>query len=234
MRSLPILAAAGSVVEAVHPRTIVSENAYTCNPSNGIDISFTDSGREGSKIIADFPTIRMAVIGPAHGFPGGDSHVGCGGTVEWEDWAPYVRFAIANVTWRANDLNLTDKADFFSLSARVDMDVVHMENTTPVRYPLTSDKSSAAMLDVEINPKLDEFQGKYEVTAKNPKPFWSYCQNGYLSNTTTGWSMELGLDWEPCHEPIPSPWGQRVIKGWESCTYPQTNATATRLFPMLE
>ncbi|KAI0483514.1 hypothetical protein F4859DRAFT_512171 [Xylaria cf. heliscus] len=220
-----LLILTASVVGAVHSVSVVSTNAYTCNAVSGVDIAFA---ADEKSITASFPPITLAVEPPAHGYPGGNSSVACGATVEFEDWRTGVRFAISDVTWRTGELNLTKKNLLHSLRAKVDLAVEHETNTYPLHYPIVKNYASATL--------------------------WSTCFNGYLANTTKitfqlggsssgggtsqpGWSMDLGLIWESCYAPNETVWGQKVIRGWESCTYRETNATRKRskaLYPMLE
>ncbi|RWA11322.1 hypothetical protein EKO27_g3776 [Xylaria grammica] len=239
-----------SVADAIHSVSVVSLNAYDCNAVSGVDVAFASDEKS---ITASFPLISLTVAPPAHGYPGGNSSVGCGATVEFEDWPTGVRFAISNVTWHTGALNLTKSNLLHSLRAKVDLVVEHETNTYPLHYPIVKNYASATLLDLDIDPALNDFQGKYELSAKNPRPYWSTCFNGYLANATKitfqlggsssgggtsqpGWSMDLGLVWESCYAPNETVWGQKVIRGWESCTYRETNATAKRskaLYPML-
>ncbi|KAI8631279.1 hypothetical protein F5Y19DRAFT_25635 [Xylariaceae sp. FL1651] len=244
--------ALASTVKAIHSVSVLSTSPYTCNAVSGIDIAFAD---DENSITASFPPIALTVEPPAHGYPGGNSSVGCGGTVQFEDWPTGVRFAISDVTWHTGNLNLTAENTLNSLTAKVDFEVEHLTNYYPLHYPLIKDYSSATLLDLEVNPALSDFQGKYELSAKNPNMFWSTCFNGYLDNVTKitfelggysvgggtsqpGWSMGLGLVWQTCYAPNETSWGQKIIKGWESCTYRDTNQTTTAkksklLYPML-
>ncbi|RYC64121.1 hypothetical protein CHU98_g2069 [Xylaria longipes] len=247
---LPLFTA--SVVDAIHAVSVLSTSPYTCNAVSGVDIAFAD---DENSITANFPPIALTVEVPAHGNPGGNSTVGCGGTVEFEDWPSGVRFAVSDVTWRTGNLNLTEDNLLHSLTAKVDLAVEHETNTYPLRYPLVKNYASATLLDVDINPALSDYQGAYETSTKNPNQYWSTCFNGYLANVTKltfqlsgrssgggtsepGWSMDVGLVWESCYAPNETIWGQKVINGWESCTYRETNATTTKrskaLYPMLE
>ncbi|KAI0966242.1 hypothetical protein F4678DRAFT_304810 [Xylaria arbuscula] len=239
-----------SAVHAIHSVSVASTNAYTCNAVSGVDIAFAS---DENSITASFPPIELTVAVPAHGNPGGNSSVGCGATVEFEDWPSGVCFAISDVTWHTGKLNLTEDNLLHSLTAKVDFAVEHETNTYPLHYPIINDYASATLLDVDVNPALSDFQGKYQYSAKNPSLYWSTCFNGYLANTTKitfalggsssgggtsqpGWSMDLGLVWQSCYAPNETTWGQTVIKGWESCTYRTSNATAKRstgLYPML-
>ncbi|KAI0459093.1 hypothetical protein F5B21DRAFT_511551 [Xylaria acuta] len=250
MRHISLILTA-SVVDAIHSVSVVSTNAYTCNAVSGIDIAFAPDEKS---ITASFPPIALTVAPPAHGYPGGNSSVGCGGTVEFEDWPGGVRFAISDVTWHTGKLNLTKNNLLHSLTAKVDLAVEHETNTYPLHYPIVKNYASATLLDVDINPALSDYQGKYEISTKNPRQYWSTCFNGYLANITKitfqlggrssgggtsqpGWSMDVGLVWESCYAPNETVWGQKVIRGWESCTYRETNATVKRskaLYPMLE
>ncbi|KAI0419465.1 hypothetical protein F5X98DRAFT_384737 [Xylaria grammica] len=274
------LALVASVADATHSVSVVSLNAYDCNAVSGVDVAFASDEKS---ITASFPLISLTVAPPAHGYPGGNSSVGCGATVEFEDWPTGVRFAISNVTWHTGALNLTKSNLLHSLRAKVDLVVEHETNTYPLHYPIVKNYASATLvfsafyfifrisspvvqivrdklltvclmqLDLDIDPALNDFQGKYELSAKNPRPYWSTCFNGYQANATKitfqlggsssgggtsqpGWSMDLGLVWESCYAPNETVWGQKVIRGWESCTYRETNATAKRskaLYPML-
>ncbi|KAI0532144.1 hypothetical protein GGR58DRAFT_517952 [Xylaria digitata] len=209
---LPIFAA--SAVDAIHSVSVVSSNAYTCNAVSGVDIAFASDEKS---ITTSFPPIALTVEAPAHGYLGGNSSIGCGATVEFEDWPSGVRFAILGVAWHTGKLNLTKNNLLHSLRAKVDL------------------------LDVDVDPALSDFQGKYEFSTKNPRPYWSTCFNGYLANTTKisfqlggsssgggtsqpGWSMDLGLIWESCYAPNETTWGQKA------------NSTVKRskaLYPML-
>ncbi|KAI1758206.1 hypothetical protein F4782DRAFT_477034 [Xylaria castorea] len=250
MRHVHLLLAA-SVVDAIHSVSVVSTSAYTCNAVSGVDIAFAPDEKS---ITASFPPIALTVESPAHGYPGGNSTVGCGGTVEFEDWPSGVRFAISDVTWHTGKLNLTTNNLLHSLWAKVELAVEHETNTYPLHYPIVKNYASATLLDVDINPALSDYQGRFEISRKNPRQYWSTCFNGWLANATKitfqlggrssgggtsqpGWSMDLGLVWESCYAPNETVWGQKVIRGWESCTYRETNATAKRskaLYPMLE
>ncbi|KAI1118335.1 hypothetical protein F5Y14DRAFT_447208 [Nemania sp. NC0429] len=246
---LPIVIA--SAVDAIHSVSVVSQSPYTCNAVSGVDIAF---GAGDKSITASFPPIALTVAPPAHGYPGGNSSVGCGATVEFEDWPTGVRFAISDVTWHAVDLNLTKKNLLHSLRAKVDFAVEHTTNTYPLHYPIVKNYASATLLNLNIDPALSDYQGRYRRSEKNPKPYWSTCFNGYGANKTKitfelygdssgggtsqpGWSMDLGLVWESCYAPNETVWGQKVIRGWERCTYRETNETMRRskaLYPMLE
>ncbi|KAI0902890.1 hypothetical protein F4823DRAFT_637436 [Ustulina deusta] len=245
---IPILMS--SAVDAIHSVSVVSTSPYTCNAVSGVDIAFAS---DENSITASFPPIALTVELPAHGYPGGNSSVACGGTVEFEDWPSNVRFAISDVTWNTGGLDLTEDNLLHSLRAKVDLVVEHETNTYPLHYPIVKNYASTTLLDVDLNPSLSDFQGKYQFSAKNPSPYWSTCFGGYLANTTKitfelggsssgggtsqpGWSMDLGLVWESCYPPNETVWGQQVIRGWESCTYRETNATTKRskaLYPML-
>ncbi|KAI1174373.1 hypothetical protein F4777DRAFT_554307 [Nemania sp. FL0916] len=251
MRSLLPILIASAVVEAIHSVSVVSSNAYTCNPVSGIDIAF---GPGDQSISANFPPIALAVEFPAHGYPGGNSSVGCGGTVEFEDFPSGVRFAISDITWRTGKLNLTKNNLFYSLTAKVDFAVEHNTNTYPIHYPVVKDYASATLLNMNVNPALSDYHDVYEHSAKNPNIYWSTCFNGWGANVTKmtfeisgktdgggtsepGWGMDLGLVWESCYAPNETNWGQKVIRGWESCSYRETNATKKRskqLYPMLD
>lgn len=145
MRYILLLLTA-SVADAVHSVSVVSTNAYTCNAVSGIDIAFSP---DKEKITASFPPIKLTVESPAHGYPGGNSTVGCGGTVEFEDWAGGVRFAISDVTWHTGKLNLTKNNLLHSLRAKVEMAVEHETNTYPLHYPMIKDYSSATLVCFE-------------------------------------------------------------------------------------
>ncbi|KAI0100279.1 hypothetical protein GGR51DRAFT_358745 [Nemania sp. FL0031] len=241
---LPILAASGA--DAIHAVSVKSTSPYTCNAVSGVDIAFAS---DSNSITANFPPISLAVEYPAHGNPGGNSSVACGGTVEFEDWPTGVQFAISDVTWHTGKLNLAKNNQLRSLTAKVNLEIEHETNTYPIKYPVVKDYSSATLLDVNFNPALSDYQGEYEHSMKNPSPYWSSCFNGYLANTTKltfelsgyssgggtsepGWSMDLGLVWQSCYAPNETVWGQKVIRGWESCTYRDTNATAKRSIPL--
>ncbi|KAI1345826.1 hypothetical protein F5Y01DRAFT_299423 [Xylaria sp. FL0043] len=239
-----------SAVDAIHSVSVVSTSPYTCNAVSGVDVAFAPDEKS---ITASFPPIALTVEVPAHGYPGGNSTVACGGTVEFEDWPSGVRFAISDVTWHTAKLNLTEDNLLHSLWAKVDLAVEHETNDYPLRNPLVKDYASASLLDVDVNPSLSDFHDEFQFSAKNPSLYWSTCFNGWLANVTKitfqlggkssgggtsepGWSMDLGLVWESCYAPNETVWGQKVIKGWESCTYRETNATAKRskaLYPML-
>ncbi|KAI1148924.1 hypothetical protein F4825DRAFT_453976 [Nemania diffusa] len=237
---LPILAA--SAVDAIHSVSVLSTSPYTCNAVSGVDIAFAPDEKS---ITASFPPIKLTVAPPAHGYPGGNSSVGCGATVEFEDWPTGVRFAVSDVTWHTGLLNLTKQNLLHSLNAKVDFAVEHETNTYPLHYPIVKNYASATLLDVDINPSLSDYKGVYEHSIKNPRVYWSTCFNGWSANATKitfslggqssgggtsepGWSMDLGLVWESCYAPNETVWGQKVIRGWESCTYRETNATTRR------
>ncbi len=96
---IPILMS--SAVDAIHSVSVVSTSPYTCNAVSGVDIAFAS---DENSITASFPPIALTVELPAHGYPGGNSSVACGGTVEFEDWPSNVRFAISDVTWNTGGL----------------------------------------------------------------------------------------------------------------------------------
>jgi hypothetical protein len=139
--------ALASAVEAIHSVSVASTNAYTCNAVSGVDIAFADDEKS---IKASFPPIALTVVGPAHGNPGGYSTVGCGGTVEFEDWPSGVRFAISDVTWHTGDLNLTKDNLLHSLTAQVDLEVDHETNTYPLHYPIVKDYASATLVCLRV------------------------------------------------------------------------------------
>ncbi|KAI1373892.1 hypothetical protein F4677DRAFT_461752 [Hypoxylon crocopeplum] len=248
MRTLLSIAVLSCAANAIHSVSVVSETPYDCDAVGGVDVAFTPK-EDG--IRANFPTIWLSEVSPAHGYPGGYSLVGCGATVEFEDF-PNGRFAIANVTWSIKNLNLTKGDNLYSLRSKVDLIIEHLTNYSPIRYPIVKDKSSAVLIDLDINPGLattEDYQGEFKLTKENPNPVWSTCYNGYLANVTKldfqigastkgggrsspGWSMDFGLIWEKCYAPNETTWGQTIIKGWESCTYRETNQTSNRLPPL--
>ncbi|KAK8116494.1 uncharacterized protein PG998_004775 [Apiospora kogelbergensis] len=132
--------------DAIHSDTVESGNSWTCDASRGIDISFTPAP-EHHQILVSFPTIYMGVMPPAHGYPGGESNVGCSATVGFVDFASQRRFAIANVTWRAdNGLDLPKGADLYRLNAQVEYRIERSMGTTPIKYPIIKDLSLATMV----------------------------------------------------------------------------------------
>ncbi|KAI1505579.1 hypothetical protein F5X99DRAFT_368515 [Biscogniauxia marginata] len=242
MISLFTFAALSRTASAVHAAAVRSNTPYDCNAVSGVDVSFSAD----EKIIhANFPTIDLTVKPPAHGFPGGDSNVVCDATVEFEDWPTQVRFAVANVTWHANELNLAENDNFYSLAAKFDLSVQHLRNYSPIQYPLIFDYASSTLLDLDVDPGIGNksYTGEFEYFAENPNLVWSTCFGGYLANTTSltfelrahtenggtsapGWSMDLGLVWEDCYSPDDLNWGQIIHKNWESCTFQEGNSTS--------
>ncbi|KAK7964442.1 hypothetical protein PG988_011416 [Apiospora saccharicola] len=155
---------------AIHANSVETRDSWSCDASRGIDISFTPAP-EHRQLLVRFPTIALSVVPPAHGNPDGYSNVGCSPTVGFLDFANQRRFAIANVTWRAdNGVNLTRGQELYRLTAKVEYMIERWMGTTPVKYPIVKDLSSAVMLDMEVDPKLgnDGLQGKFEYTAENP------------------------------------------------------------------
>ncbi|RYP43934.1 hypothetical protein DL768_009565 [Monosporascus sp. mg162] len=167
MRKALALAALFRATSGLHSVAVRSSNAYNCDPINGIDIAFSE---DRNKISAKFPTIDLTVYPPAHGNPGGYSTVSCGASVEFEDWLSQVRFAIQNVTWHVDNLNLTGNNNLYSLTAKVDMRVAHLTNYYPIKYPLVFDYAASTLLDLDVNPGIgnDSYQGEFEYFANNP------------------------------------------------------------------
>ncbi|KAI2619888.1 hypothetical protein GGR54DRAFT_601732 [Hypoxylon sp. NC1633] len=249
MKVFLLFAMFSCTTNAIHSVSVVSETPYDCDAVRGVDVYFTpnDDG-----IHANFPTVHLSVMPPAHGYPGGYSQVGCGATVEFEDFPGGVRFSIANVTWNVQNLSLTKGDNLYSLRSKVDLIIEHLTNYSPIKYPLVKDKSSATLIDLDVNPALattEDYQGEYILTKENPNQVWSTCYNGYLANVTKldlrigastkgggtslpGWSMDFGLVWEGCYAPNETNWGENIIKGWESCTYREANQTSNRLLPL--
>lgn len=140
-----LAALSATSVRAIHPVSVLSSSPYTCNAVSGVDIDFAT---DEQSILARFPPIALSVEPPAHGNPGGDSAVGCGATVQFEDFPTAVRFRIADVTWRTGKLNLTTDNTLDSLRARVDLIVVHQPDPEPVINPVVKNYASANLVRV--------------------------------------------------------------------------------------
>ncbi|KAK6858898.1 hypothetical protein PG995_004751 [Apiospora arundinis] len=249
--SLTLLLVALRPTDAIHANSVETTDSWSCDASRGIDVNFTPAP-EHRQLLVRFPTIALTVMPPAHGNPGGYSNVGCSATVGFVDFSSQRRFAIANVTWRADGgISLAKGEVLYTLDAKVEYRIERFTGTYPIKYPIVKDLSTATMLDMDnIDPKLGDegYQGVFEYTAQNPKRVWSDCKNGYTGNVTKmyfemgghtrgggtslpGWSMDLGLVWEDCHPTEEHGWGQTIINGWESCTYRTTNQTSNNLLP---
>ncbi|KAK7993228.1 hypothetical protein PG989_006609 [Apiospora arundinis] len=253
--SLTLLLVALRPTDAIHANSVETTDSWSCDASRGIDVNFTPAP-EHHQLLVRFPTIALTVMPPAHGNPGGYSDVGCSATVGFLDFSSQRRFAIANVTWRAdNGIGLAKGQELYRLDAKVEYRIERFTGTYPIKYPIVKDLSTATMLDMDnIDPKLgaEGYQGVFEYTAQNPDRVCLYSGltarmdtremsqrcilrwGGHTRGGGTslpGWSMDLGLVWEDCHPTEEHGWGQTIINGWESCTYRTTNQTSNNLLP---
>ncbi|XXG95049.1 Putative flavin carrier protein 3 [Hypoxylon texense] len=175
-----------SVASAIHAVSVVSNTPYDCDAVRGVDIYFAP---DENTIHANFPTVALTVIPPAHGFPNGDSSAVCDATVDFEDFLPSRRLAIANVTWSTGNLNLSKTEVLSSLRSKVKLNIEHQTNYYPIKYPIVKDLSSATLVDLDVNPGLagksyEGYHGDFNFTADNPSLVWSSCFNGFLDNST--------------------------------------------------
>lgn len=143
MKTLLPIAALSRVANAIHAVSVVSRTPYDCDAVRGVDVYFAP---DENTIHANFPTVALSVIPPAHGFPNGDSVALCDATVDFEDFLPGRRFAISNVTWSTGHLNLSGTEVLNSLSSKVKLSVEHQTHYYPVRYPIVKDLSLATLV----------------------------------------------------------------------------------------
>ncbi|OTB00374.1 hypothetical protein M426DRAFT_26606 [Hypoxylon sp. CI-4A] len=207
---------------------------------DGIAIAFDDD----RSIYAKFPQTQLQLTPPAHGDPGGDGFLGCHATVQFDGFGSGQRFAISNVTWYNDHLNLTKGTDLHILKSIVDFTVEHTWNFNPI--------------NLSVNPGigLDGYEGEFKFTQDNREPVWSTCFGGYGSNVTkidfmiqawtkgpgdswlfsalqcqfymmliSCWCMDSGLIWESCYPPAETSWGKKTITDWQSYTYRKSNLT---------
>ncbi|KAI0397163.1 hypothetical protein F5Y17DRAFT_12945 [Xylariaceae sp. FL0594] len=248
MKYYPIITFA-SVAEAIIAKSVVSTDPWACDALTGVKLGFSE---DYDSVTASFPVAELYVQPPAHGYPGGNSSVGCGVTVEYAQW-PYsnAHFAIKDVTWRIDDLHLSGHSLLDSLEAKVDF-IVEVLDEKPWKNPVVNYITTATMLDVRANPALSNHSGPYTFTAQNSKLVWTNCLNYWVNNYTKmnfeigghtiaggtsgpGWSMDLSLVWEPCNGSNEAAWGRTIVT--ESCSYSERNVTHSRkskkLFPIM-
>jgi len=142
MRHAHIIAFA-SAAEAIISKSVVATNPWACDALTGVKIDFS---KDHQSVTASFPTAELWVNPPAHGYPGGNSTVGCGATVEYAEWfESYAHFAIKDVTWRIDDLNLTGKNLLDRLDAKVDFIVESVDEKTWIN-PVVNYITTATMV----------------------------------------------------------------------------------------
>ena len=145
--SLLLIAALSSVAAAVYPISVVSHSPVDCDVMNGLDISFAP---DINSIRAWYPKTELLETPPAHGDPGGDGFLGCSATVEFDGFPSLARFAIANVTWHNDHLNLPKNTRLSTLRSRVELSIEHLQNYSPVRCPLIKDLSRATLVSQQL------------------------------------------------------------------------------------
>ncbi|KAJ3577449.1 hypothetical protein NPX13_g3118 [Xylaria arbuscula] len=255
MRTTPLIAAlfgASSVSAAINAAGVRSQTPYACNAVGGVQVTFSE---DVSVMHAKFPNLNLYVDTPSHGFPPSYSIMYCIATVVFSEpdfgtGTNQHRFAIANVTWSNSNLTLEKGDNFNTLQTTVDLNIEVSNETTPVHYPIGTDKYSANLANFKANPAVgvdEPHSGEFTFTATNPKPYFTPCflgRSAHVLNfdfsvfaeteeggtSTGGWEVDFGLIYEDCHWTEESDnWGTTQIKDWESCTYHEaTNTTSAK------